>query len=191
MMQLPMRLEELHRIFFPNLPENVIPFVRHHNKAVIQHDSILILPVTPPVTTSHQTVGTSIATQNDENTPVHADAINGPVPHDGIGPISERNPGIENAVNSNFNDVMRNPTETNDDRNFHQDSPGREIEIPYVEFPSHAALHRQDSSTDTDNIRLLPPAGHQDLPCHRHHTQENYPILSHTSTFFEQKACSF
>ncbi|KAI2510443.1 hypothetical protein MHU86_4016 [Fragilaria crotonensis] len=104
MMQLPMRLEELHRISFPTLPEKVIPFVRHHNKAVIQHDSILILPVTPPVTTSHQTVSTSIATQNDENTPVHSDAINGPVPHDGIGPMSERDPGIENAVNPNFND---------------------------------------------------------------------------------------
>ncbi|KAI2502646.1 hypothetical protein MHU86_11840 [Fragilaria crotonensis] len=104
MMQLPMTLEELHRISFPTLPEKVIPFVRHHNKAVIQHDSILILPVTPLVTTSHLTVGTSIATQNDENTPVHADAINGPLPHDGIGPMSERDPGIENAVNPNFND---------------------------------------------------------------------------------------
>ncbi|KAI2498261.1 hypothetical protein MHU86_16240 [Fragilaria crotonensis] len=108
MMQLPMTLEEFHRIFFPTLPEKVIPFVRHHNKAVIQHDSILILPVTPPVTTSHLTVGTSIATQNDENTPLHADAINGPVPHDGIGPMSERNPGIENAVNPNFNDDISN-----------------------------------------------------------------------------------
>ncbi|KAI2489630.1 hypothetical protein MHU86_24961 [Fragilaria crotonensis] len=34
----------------------------------------------------------------------HADAINGPVPHDGIGPMSERDPGNENAVNPNFND---------------------------------------------------------------------------------------
>ena len=179
MQQLPMTLEEFHRIFFPTSPENVIPLLKHHIN-VVTHNGKLIVPVTPLVTTSHQTVGTSIATQNDENTPVHADAINGPVPHDGIGPISERNPGIENAVNSNFNDVMRNPTETNDDRNFHQDSPGREIEIPYVEFPSHAALHRQDShghhlricghaddydsSTATDNVRLPPPAGHQDLP---------------------------
>ncbi|KAI2490290.1 hypothetical protein MHU86_24280 [Fragilaria crotonensis] len=104
MMQLSMRLEELHRIFFPTLPEKVIPFVRNHNKAVIQHDSILILPVTPPVTTSHQTVGTSIATQNDENTLIHGDAINGPVLHDGIGPMSERDPGNENAINPNFND---------------------------------------------------------------------------------------
>ncbi|KAI2493052.1 hypothetical protein MHU86_21495 [Fragilaria crotonensis] len=104
MMQLPMRLEELHRISFPTLPEKVIPFVRHHNKAVIQHDRILILPVTPPVTTSHQTASTSIATQNDENTPLHADTINGPVPHDRIGPMSERDPAFENAVNLNFND---------------------------------------------------------------------------------------
>ncbi|KAI2493229.1 hypothetical protein MHU86_21303 [Fragilaria crotonensis] len=120
MMQLPMRLEELHRISFPTLPEKVIPFVRHHNKAVIQHDSILILPVTPPVTTSHLTVSTSIATQNDENTPVHSDAINGPVPHDGIGPMSARDPAFENAVNLNFNedisdnglDIDKTPADT-------------------------------------------------------------------------------
>ncbi|KAI2497310.1 hypothetical protein MHU86_17183 [Fragilaria crotonensis] len=103
MMQLPMRLEEFHRIFFPTSPENVIPFLKHHIN-VVTHDGKLTFPVTPPVTTSHQTVSTSIATQNDENTPVHSDAINGPLPHDGIGPMSERDPGIENAVNPNFND---------------------------------------------------------------------------------------
>ncbi|KAI2505348.1 hypothetical protein MHU86_9054 [Fragilaria crotonensis] len=36
--------------------------------------------------------------------PVHGDAINGPGHNDGIGPMSERDPGIENAVNPNFND---------------------------------------------------------------------------------------
>ncbi|KAI2500871.1 hypothetical protein MHU86_13591 [Fragilaria crotonensis] len=105
MMQIPMTLEELCGILFSTSPENVIPLERHHNKAVILlHDSIPILPVTPPVTTSHLTVSTSIATQNDENTPVHSDAINGPVPHDGIGPMSARDPAFENAVNLNFND---------------------------------------------------------------------------------------
>ncbi|KAI2493338.1 hypothetical protein MHU86_21220 [Fragilaria crotonensis] len=78
--------------------------------------------------------------------PVHGDAINGPGHNDGIGPMSERDPGIENAVNPNFNDDIcenvlavvniRNPNKTNG-RNIHQDSsPGREIEIPTSNSPT-------------------------------------------------------
>ncbi|KAI2505363.1 hypothetical protein MHU86_9069 [Fragilaria crotonensis] len=67
------------------------------------HDGTVIYPPTQPGTNSGRTRGISVTSLPDENTPVHGDAINGPVPHDEIGPMSERNPGIKNAFNPNFN----------------------------------------------------------------------------------------
>jgi hypothetical protein len=43
-----------------------------------------------------------------ENAIIHCDELNCPAPADGIGPMSERDPNAENAVNPNFNDDISN-----------------------------------------------------------------------------------
>ena len=50
---LPMTSAELYATFFRTPPEHVTPFFNHHIKAVI-HDSILVLPGTPPGTNSRR-----------------------------------------------------------------------------------------------------------------------------------------
>ncbi|KAI2511803.1 hypothetical protein MHU86_2535 [Fragilaria crotonensis] len=169
--------EQFFREHCPSTPGHATRFYPHRINAVI-HRGRVFFPGTPPSTTSGRTRGISVTSLPDENTPVHGDAINGPGHNDGIGPMSERDPGIENAVNPNFNDDIcenvlavvniRNPNKTNG-RNIHQDSSQDEIEIPYVELPSHGHHPRvcghadvYVSSTATRNVRL-PSPGHQDL----------------------------
>ena len=105
--ELPTTSAELYEVFFPTSPGNVIPFFRHHINAVIRGGA-LVLPGTPPGTNSRRTRGTSVPAHNDENAGTDGDATNCPVPADEIGPMSERDPTAENAVNPNFNDDISN-----------------------------------------------------------------------------------
>jgi hypothetical protein len=95
--------EQFFREHCPSTPGHPTRFYPHRINAVI-HRGRVFFPGTPPSTTSGRTRGISVTSLPDENTPVHGDAINGPGHNDGIGPMSERDPGIENAVNPNFND---------------------------------------------------------------------------------------
>ncbi|KAI2499646.1 hypothetical protein MHU86_14827 [Fragilaria crotonensis] len=95
--------EQFFREYCPSTPGHATRFYPHRINAVI-HRGTVFFPGTPPSTTSGRTRGISVTSLPDENTPVHGDAINGPGHNDGIGPMSERDPGIENAVNPNFND---------------------------------------------------------------------------------------
>jgi hypothetical protein len=93
----------LYATFFRTPPEHVTPFFNHHIKAVIRNGT-LVLPGTPPGTNSRRPPGTSASAHTDENALIHGDELNCPAPADGIGPMSERDPNPENAVNPNFND---------------------------------------------------------------------------------------
>jgi hypothetical protein len=99
---LPTTISELYDIFFRTPHEHVTPFFNHHIKAVIR-DGTLVLPGTPPGTNSRRPPGTSSPAHTDENAITHGDEPNCPAPVDGIGPMSERDPNAENAVNPNFN----------------------------------------------------------------------------------------
>jgi hypothetical protein len=101
--ELPTTSAELYEVFFPTSPGNVIPFFRHHINAVIRGGA-LVLPGTPPGTNSRRTRGTSFPAHDDGNASTNGDATNSPAPTDEIGPMSERDPTAENAVNPNFND---------------------------------------------------------------------------------------
>jgi hypothetical protein len=95
--------EQFFREYCPSTCGYATRFFPHRINAVI-HGSRVFFPGTPPSTSSGHTRGISVTSPPDENTPVHGNAINGPGPNDDIGPMSERDPGTENAVNPNFND---------------------------------------------------------------------------------------
>ena len=95
--------EQFFREYCPSTRGYATRFFPHRINAVI-HGGRVFFPGTPPSTSSGRTRGISVTSPPDENTPVHGNAINGPGPNDDIGPMSERDPGIENAVNPNFND---------------------------------------------------------------------------------------
>jgi hypothetical protein len=103
--QLPTTSAKPSRISFLPSPENVIPFLRHHNNAVIRDNNLVLTAATPPDTISCQTPGTSPPTAKNENTSTSSDdATNCPVPTSEIGPMSERDPPAKNAVSTSFND---------------------------------------------------------------------------------------
>jgi hypothetical protein len=101
--ELPTTSAELYATFFRTPPEHVTPLFNHHIKAVIR-DGTLVLPGTPPGTNSPRPPGISASAHTDENAIIHGDELNCPAPADGIGPMSERDPNAENAVDLNFND---------------------------------------------------------------------------------------
>jgi hypothetical protein len=80
----------------------MIPVINVH--AVIHDGTLVFLPGTPPGTNSRHSPGTLASAHTDENPIIHGDEPNCPAPSDGIGPMSERDPNGENAVDINFND---------------------------------------------------------------------------------------
>ena len=101
--QLSTNSEEVFRIHCANSPENDIHFYPHCINAVIRNGTI-IFPGTHPVTNSRRPRSILLATPSFENTDNHDDARNSPVPDDEIGPMSDRDPNVQNAVNLNFSD---------------------------------------------------------------------------------------
>ncbi len=101
--QLPTNLEEIFRIHCANLPENDIRFYPHRIHAVTR-DGTIVFPGTPPVKNSRLPRSILLATLRFENTDNHDDARNSPVPDDEIGPMSDLDPNVQNAVNLTFND---------------------------------------------------------------------------------------
>ena len=76
----------------------------HHINAVIRNGT-LVIPGTTPGTNSRRPPGTSALIHTDENAIIYGDKPNCPAPAaDRIGPMSERNPNAENAVDLNVND---------------------------------------------------------------------------------------
>ena len=109
---LPMTSAKLYNTFVHSSPGHVILFFKHHIKAVIWN-GIFVLPGTPPGTSSRLPSSTSDSTHTDENTIIYGDETSCPAPADRIGPMSERDPGVENAVYPSFNDNILIDTDLN------------------------------------------------------------------------------